>query len=198
MLDRITSHSELSKDRQRSSTVQGCPHLHVRERDRNYCDLKHFAVLRLKSSMCTRPDNKVIQKQTVFCITCMFWRGKQLFSHCLWIAMLCLYVGLQQDTWQVNLQTLVWLFHADGSTHEVSNCLSRDLSLTPKMLFLSSKNSHEKHILVLISHSCFYFVFRPCVTTLLSQRQSRPALPLYPSKHRIRCYSNEVLEISII
>lgn len=47
------------------------------------------------------------------------------------------------------------------------SCLSR--GLTANMLFLSSKNTHEKHSLVLISHSSFYFVFRPCVITLLSQ-----------------------------
>lgn len=95
VLDGITSHSKLSKDRQRSSTVQGCPHLHVRESDRNYCDLTHLAVLHLKSSMCTRPDTKVIQKQTLFCVTCIFWKGKQLFSHCLRIATFSLYMGLQ-------------------------------------------------------------------------------------------------------
>lgn len=166
MLDEITSHSKLSKDRQRSSTVQGCPHLHVRESDRNYCDFKHWVVLHLKSSMCTRPDNKVIQKQTLFCVICMFWRGKQLFSHSLWITTFSLYTGLQQDAWQVNLQTLVWLLHADGSTHKVSAAFP-EISDLPKMLFLSSKNTHEKYIL--ISQSSFYFMFRPYVTSLLSQ-----------------------------
>lgn len=90
VLDEITYCSNLSKNRRRSSIVQGCPHLHVRERDGNYCNLKCSALQcssPLKSSTCTQPHSifpkRLFQSKLSSHNMHVLEEGKKLFFHCL-------------------------------------------------------------------------------------------------------------------
>ena len=189
VLDGITYCLNLSKNRSRSCTVQGCPHLHVRERDWNCCDLKHLALLHTKTS--TRQhlaQTWSYSKANSWSNTHVLEEGKQLFSHCLhswdfhFLPLRVFIARHQTGKSAIDLATPWRWFNPQRVT-----CLSRDLSLTPKMFFLSPKNFQAKHSLVFFSHNSTSL---SDLALLLCYHKYNPdllCLTLHPSKRRIHC-----------